>query len=81
LFVSEVNATVGCGGRNGRGKAIDDLRKREVVFHDVSRCAIKAVAESTSPPIEIYRIRVIAAVDVKVFLIYHIGDLTAIGIY
>jgi hypothetical protein len=48
LPVSEVNVTVGCRGRNGGGKTIDDLRKREVVFHDVSRCATRRVGESTS---------------------------------
>jgi hypothetical protein len=36
LPVSEVNPTLGGRGRYGRGKAIDDLRKREVVFHTAS---------------------------------------------
>ena len=33
VSVREFDPTVGGSRRNGRGKAIDDLRKREVVFH------------------------------------------------
>jgi hypothetical protein len=47
VLVNEVDPTVGCRGRNGRGQAIDDLRKRELVFHTTFRCAMPRVAEST----------------------------------
>src|SRR4030095_16139039 len=42
LTVSGIDPSLGCDGRNGRGQATDDLRKREIVFRTGSRCAMRS---------------------------------------